>query len=66
MRVVKTAIEVAVVLLGWALGGTFGWATVAYALGVGVVVQLAARRLAPAMAAPAPASSARTIPAAAA
>ncbi|WP_242496324.1 YczE/YyaS/YitT family protein [Xylanimonas protaetiae] len=50
VRVVKTAIEVAVVLAGWALGGTFGWATVAYALGVGPVVQLAARRLAPALA----------------
>nr|WP_242608052.1 hypothetical protein [Xylanibacterium ulmi] len=49
VRVVKTAIEVTVVLLGWALGGTFGWATVAYALGVGPVVQLAARRLAPSM-----------------
>lgn len=47
--VVKTAIEVTVVLLGWALGGTFGWATVAYALAVGPVVQVAARRLAPAL-----------------
>ncbi|WP_342770155.1 hypothetical protein [Xylanimonas allomyrinae] len=51
VRVVKTAIEVAVVVLGWLLGGTFGWATVAYALGVGVVVQAAARRLAPTVAA---------------
>jgi uncharacterized membrane protein YczE len=47
--VVKTAIEVAVVVVGWVLGGTFGWATVAYALGVGPVVQVAARRLAPAL-----------------
>nr|WP_148220948.1 hypothetical protein [Xylanimonas cellulosilytica] len=49
VREVRTAIEVVVVLTGWALGGTFGWATVAYALGVGPVVQLAARRLAPAL-----------------
>ncbi|GII98057.1 putative membrane protein YczE [Sediminihabitans luteus] len=38
---VKTAIEVVVVLAGWALGGTLGWATLAYALGVGAVVQVA-------------------------
>lgn len=54
VRLVRTAIEVAVVLAGWALGGTFGWATVAYALGVGPVVQLAARRLAPALSTPRP------------
>ncbi|TGJ97210.1 hypothetical protein DLJ96_04175, partial [Actinotalea fermentans ATCC 43279 = JCM 9966 = DSM 3133] len=30
-----------------ALGGTLGWATVLYALGVGPVVQVAARWLAP-------------------
>ncbi|WP_402464730.1 membrane protein YczE [Isoptericola aurantiacus] len=44
VRAVKTGIEVAVVAAGWLLGGTLGWATVAYALGVGVVVQAAARR----------------------
>lgn len=43
VRAIKTGIEVAVVLLGWLLGGTLGWATVAFALGVGVVVQAAAR-----------------------
>jgi uncharacterized membrane protein YczE len=48
VRRVKTLIEVTVVAVGWALGGTFGWATVVYALGVGPVVQVAARRLAPA------------------
>ncbi|MFP3712543.1 YczE/YyaS/YitT family protein [Puerhibacterium sp. TATVAM-FAB25] len=48
VRWVKTLIEVSVVALGWALGGTFGWATVVYALGVGPVVQVAARWLAPA------------------
>ncbi|PFG43511.1 putative membrane protein YczE [Isoptericola jiangsuensis] len=43
VRLVKTGIEVAVVAAGWALGGTVGWATVAFALGVGPVVQLAVR-----------------------
>ncbi|WP_243401127.1 MULTISPECIES: membrane protein YczE [Isoptericola] len=43
VRAIKTGIEVGVVALGWVLGGTVGWATVAFALGVGVVVQAAAR-----------------------
>nr|WP_125777439.1 hypothetical protein [Antribacter gilvus] len=47
VRAVKTAIEVTVVLAGLVLGGTFGWATVVYALGVGVVVQAAVRFVAP-------------------
>jgi len=47
VRRVKTAIEVLVVAIGFALGGTLGWATVLYALGVGPVVQVAARFLAP-------------------
>lgn len=44
---VKTAIEVTVVVVGVLLGGTFGWATVMFAFGVGPVVQVAARWLAP-------------------
>jgi uncharacterized membrane protein YczE len=44
---VKTAIEVTVVVVGVLLGGTFGWATVVFAFGVGPVVQVAARWLAP-------------------
>lgn len=43
VRAVKTGIEVTVVVVGALLGGTFGWATIAYALGVGPVVQAAAR-----------------------
>jgi uncharacterized membrane protein YczE len=43
VRATKTGIEVAVVVVGWALGGTLGWATVAFALGVGPVVQVATR-----------------------
>jgi uncharacterized membrane protein YczE len=37
-RLVRTAIEVAVVALGWALGGTLGVGTVVYALAVGPLV----------------------------
>ena len=47
VRLVRTFIEVVVVALGWALGGTFGWMTIVFALGVGPVIQLAARWLAP-------------------
>ncbi|MCB7135497.1 membrane protein YczE [Cellulosimicrobium marinum] len=47
VRLVRTVIEVVVVSLGWALGGTLGWATVVYALGVGPVVQATARWFAP-------------------
>ncbi|MFE6970578.1 YitT family protein [Isoptericola sp. NPDC057653] len=43
VRLVRTGIEVAVVLVGVLLGGTFGWATIAYALGVGPVVQATVR-----------------------
>lgn len=43
--VVRTAIEVAVVTVGILLGGTFGPATVAYALGVGSVVHVLLPRL---------------------
>jgi len=47
VRVVRTLIEVVVVAAGWALGGTLGWATLAYALGVGPIVQATARWFAP-------------------
>jgi uncharacterized membrane protein YczE len=40
VRVVRTAIEVAVVAGGWALGGTLGVATVVYALAIGPLVHL--------------------------
>jgi len=35
VRVVRSAIEAVVVLSGWALGGTVGWATLGYALAIG-------------------------------
>lgn len=38
VRVVRTSIEVAVVALGWALGGTAGFATLAYAIAIGPIV----------------------------
>jgi uncharacterized membrane protein YczE len=39
VRLVRTAIEVAVVASGWLLGGTLGVATVLYALAIGPLVQ---------------------------
>jgi uncharacterized membrane protein YczE len=39
VRVVRTAIEVAVLVGGWALGGTVGLGTVLYALAIGPLVQ---------------------------
>ena len=44
---IKTGIEITVVVVGVLLGGTFGWATVVFAFGVGPVVQVSARWLAP-------------------
>ncbi len=52
-RWVRTSIEVAVVLSGWALGGTLGPATVAYALLVGPLVH----PLLPRLTVPAPAAA---------
>ena len=45
VRLVRTGIEVVVVLIGWALGGTLGLATAAYALGIGPLVQVFLPRL---------------------
>jgi uncharacterized membrane protein YczE len=39
VRLVRTSIEVAVVAVGWLLGGTLGVATVLYALAIGPLVQ---------------------------
>lgn len=51
IRVVRTAIEVVVVLTGWALGGTLGVATIVFALAIGPLVQV----FLPALTVPAPA-----------
>jgi uncharacterized membrane protein YczE len=40
LRLVRTTIEVVVVVTGWLLGGTLGVATVAYAVMIGPLVQL--------------------------
>lgn len=40
IRLVRTAIEVTVLALGWLLGGTVGVGTVAYALAIGPLAQL--------------------------
>ena len=50
VRVVRTAIEVAVVSVGWLLGGTLGVVTVAYALLIGPLVHLLLPRLSVALA----------------
>jgi uncharacterized membrane protein YczE len=38
IRLVRTGIEVVVVLVGWLLGGTFGAGTVVFALVIGPLV----------------------------
>ena len=45
VRAVRTSIEVAVVALGWLLGGTLGVATVLYALAIGPLVHALLPRL---------------------
>jgi uncharacterized membrane protein YczE len=45
VRLVRTGIEVAVVLAGWLLGGTLGVATVLYALAIGPLAQVFLARL---------------------
>ncbi|WP_410810924.1 YczE/YyaS/YitT family protein [Micromonospora sp. 067-2] len=40
IRLVRTVIEVTVLALGWLLGGTVGWGTVAFALAIGPLAQL--------------------------
>lgn len=45
VRLIRTSIEILVVALGWLLGGTFGVATVAYALLIGPLVQVLLPRL---------------------
>jgi len=45
VRLVRTSIEVGVVSVGWLLGGTVGFATLAYALAIGPLVHLFLPRL---------------------
>jgi uncharacterized membrane protein YczE len=45
IRLIRTAIEVTVVLSGWLLGGVFGAGTVIYALTIGPLIQLVLPRL---------------------
>jgi uncharacterized membrane protein YczE len=45
IRLVRTTLEVAVVLTGWLLGGTLGIGTLAYALTIGPLVQVFLPRL---------------------
>ena len=54
VRVVKTVIEVTVVLIGWALGGTLGVGTVLFVLTIGPLVQVFLHRLSVPAGAPRP------------
>ena len=45
VRLVRTAIEITVVAIGWALGGTLGFSTAAYALLIGPLVYIFLPRL---------------------
>ncbi len=45
IRLTRTVIEVVVLAIGWALGGTFGWGTVIFALLVGPLVHFFLPRL---------------------
>jgi uncharacterized membrane protein YczE len=45
IRLVRTSIEVAVVVTGWLLGGTLGVGTVVYAVAIGPLVQVLLPRL---------------------
>ena len=40
IRRARTAVELSVLLAGWALGGTIGIGTVVFALGIGPVIQV--------------------------
>ena len=46
IRVVRTCIEVTVLITGWVLGGTVGLGTVVYALGIGPIAHVSIPRLA--------------------
>ncbi|HTX11708.1 MAG TPA: hypothetical protein VME22_24005 [Solirubrobacteraceae bacterium] len=46
IRVVRTCIEITVLLTGWLLGGTVGLGTVVYALGIGPIAHISIPRLA--------------------
>jgi uncharacterized membrane protein YczE len=52
VRLVRTSIEVVVVLTGWLLGGTLGLGTVVYALAIGPLVQVLLPRLSVTLASP--------------
>ncbi len=43
IRRARTAIELSVLVVGWALGGTVGLGTVVFALGIGPLIQVALR-----------------------
>jgi uncharacterized membrane protein YczE len=63
VRVVRTGIELSVLVAGWLLGGTVGVGTVVYALGIGPLVHITLPLFAsPARPAPAEPPASRTLP----
>jgi uncharacterized membrane protein YczE len=60
IRVVRTGIEVAVLLTGWLLGGTVGIGTVVYALGIGLIAHISIPLLAIRLSASGPSTSAES------
>lgn len=53
LRIIRTAIEVAVLAVGWTLGGAVGLGTIAYAVLIGPIVQLVLPRVTVALPQPA-------------
>lgn len=62
IRLVRTAIEVAVVAVGWALGGAVGLGTVLYAVAIGPLAQLMLPWFTVELRLPAPLSGAAHVP----
>ncbi|MGH2882302.1 MAG: YczE/YyaS/YitT family protein, partial [Solirubrobacteraceae bacterium] len=57
IRIVRTCIEITVLLTGWLLGGTVGIGTVVYALGIGPIAHISIQLLAIDLSAVEPSSS---------
>lgn len=60
IRVVRTCIEITVLLTGWLLGGTVGIGTVVYALGIGPIAHVSIPRLAIDLSAAEPTSASKS------
>ena len=63
IRIVRTSIELTVLVTGWLLGGTVGVGTVVYALGIGPIAHVTIPRLRIPLGEPAVAGGADPVPA---